>query len=124
MATWHLGWHTLLSKYLHSKCGQDPVLDAVLCKLHGAIPESRQTLAHGASVAVAAQHRLTVDALFRTEGTSGTPSWLPPWLAPLSFKGQFMSSVEAAASSQEQFGQVRHLALTDSKAAQGAKALW
>ncbi len=40
-------------KCLHSQCGQDPVLETVLHKLHGAAQESRQTLAYGASVAIA-----------------------------------------------------------------------
>ncbi len=43
VVTWHLRLHvTLLSKYLHSKCGQDPVLKVVCKKIHGAIRESRQ----------------------------------------------------------------------------------
>ncbi len=44
MVTWRLGLHTtLLSKYLHSKFGQEPVMEAVCKKLHGAIQVSRQT---------------------------------------------------------------------------------
>ncbi len=63
MATWLLRLcTTLLSKCVHSKCGQDPVLEAVSEKLHGAIQESRQTSARSASVAIAAQCRLVVDA--------------------------------------------------------------
>ncbi len=63
MVTWHIEWHsTLFSKYLYSKCCQHPVLETVICRLHGAIQESCQTLACCASVAIAAQHCLVVDA--------------------------------------------------------------
>ncbi len=63
MATWHLRLHdTLLSRCLHGKCGQDPVLEAVCKELHSAIQESRQTSARGASVSIATQRRLVVDA--------------------------------------------------------------
>ncbi len=63
MVTWRLRLHaTLLSKYVHSRCGQDAVLEAVCKKFHGAIREYHQTSARGVSVAIAAQRRLVVNA--------------------------------------------------------------
>ncbi len=61
-------------------------MNAVLCKLHGAIQQSRQTSVHVASVAIVAQCCLAVDtsaSLDHNVGTSGPRSWMPPLLAPL-----------------------------------------
>ncbi len=124
MATWRLGLHaTLLSKYVYSKCGQDPVLEAVCKKLHGAIRESRQTSARGASVAIAAQRRLVVDAsAFRDCRDLRSSLLATPFVGSSLFGGQFMSSVEAATRSQEQLSQARRLASAGSRAAQGSQA--
>ena len=115
MTTWHLGLHaTMLSKYLHSKCCHDLVLEAVCKKFHGAIRKSRQTYA-GASVAVAAQCRLIVDvSAFRDCRDLWSSLLATPFVGSFLFAEQFMS-VEAATHSQE----ARRLASASSRAAQG-----
>ncbi len=63
MATWQLGWHMMVMiNYLYDHCQADPVLKAVCNHLHGAIRESRQTSAQAASVAIAAQRRMILNA--------------------------------------------------------------
>ncbi len=63
MASWRLGWHmTVMINYLYNHCQADPVLKAVCNSLHGAIRESCLTSAQAASVAIASQRRMTLDA--------------------------------------------------------------
>ncbi len=83
MATWCLGWYaTLLSKYLCSNCCQDPVLEAaVICKLHGAIQESCQTSARGASVAILVEcHLVVVASAFYGLGELGSLLLATPFI--------------------------------------------
>ncbi len=63
MAFWQLGWHmAVLINCLYNHCQADPVLKAVCNHLHGAIRESRLTSAQAASVAIAAQRSIILDA--------------------------------------------------------------
>ncbi len=95
----YLRWHaTLLFKYLHSKCGQDPVLKAVLCKFHSAIQESGQTLAHGLPDVIEAQRRLVINASAVRDCSVFTPG--DPFVSIPLFKGRCMSSVEVARSAR------------------------
>ncbi len=91
MATWRLGWHmTVLINYLYNHCQDDPVLKAVCNHLHGAIRESRQTSAQVASVAIATQRRMILDAsVFRDCRPSGPLSCLPPLEPPRSLVDNF-----------------------------------
>ncbi len=89
-------------------CQDDPVLKAVCNHLHGAIRESRQTSAHAASVAIAAQRRMILDAsAFRDCRPPRATLLSTPFVGSLLFGGQFQSSVEEATRSQEKFTQVR-----------------
>ncbi len=63
MATWQLEWHmTVMINYLYNHCQADPVLKAVCSHLYGAIRESRLTSSQVASVAIAAQRCMILDA--------------------------------------------------------------
>ncbi len=53
---------TVMINYLYNHCQADPALKAVCNHLHGAIRESCQTSAQAASVAIAAQCRMILDA--------------------------------------------------------------
>ncbi len=57
-----VSWMACNLEYLYSKCCQDPVIEAVICELHGAIQESHQILACGALVVIVAQHHLAASA--------------------------------------------------------------
>ncbi len=123
MVTWHLGLHaTLLSKKVHNKCIEGPVLEAVCKKLHGVIGEPPQTSACGALVAIVDQCGLVVASAFRDCRDIWSSLLVTPFIGSSLFDGQFMSSVEAAMRSQEQLSQARGLALVGSRAAQGALA--
>ena len=117
MATWHLRWHMkVLSQYLHSKCRGDPVLSAVSSRLHSAVQESRQTSAQGASVAIAAQHRMVLDASpFRDSRTLRSMLLATPYVGNSLFGGQFPKAVEEATRSLEQSSQVKRLASSGSR---------
>ncbi len=119
LVTWRLGWYAiLLSNYLRSKCGQDPVLEGVFCKLHGAIRESHQISARGTSVAIGVQCRLVVNtSTFRDCSDLQSSLLATPFVGSSLFGGQFMFSEEAAMHSQEQLSQVRCLASAGSRSA-------
>ncbi len=121
MATWQLGSHmTVLINYLYDHCQGDPVLKAVCNHLHGAIRESHQTSAQAASVAIAAQGHMILDAsLFRDCTPLRATLLSTPFVGSSLFGGQFQSSLEEATSSQEKLTQVRLLASSGSRAAQG-----
>lgn len=66
---------TVLVHYLYNRCCDDPIFVVIICKLHGASPiypgpyiigvvmtRSDQTSAGGASLAIAAQCHLVLDA--------------------------------------------------------------
>ncbi len=53
---------TVMINYLYNHCHVDPVIKTVCNHLHGAIRESHQTSAQAASVAIAAQCRMILDA--------------------------------------------------------------
>ena len=104
----------MVSKYLHSKSGQEPVLEAVLCKLHDAIREPHQTSAHSASVAVVAQRHLVVDPLAYQDcrnlwssllaivaSSLSLPPSLPPSPLPLSLSLSLSQAPKAPQQSQE-----------------------
>ncbi len=58
-----LGWHIeVMVNYLYNHRQADPVLKAVCNHLHGAIRESCQTSAQAASVAIAVQCHMILDA--------------------------------------------------------------
>ncbi len=121
MATWRLGWHMMVMiNYLYNHCQSDPVLKAVCNHLHGAIQESRVTSSQGASVAIAAQRRMILDASsFRDCRPLRATLLSTPFVGSSLFGGQFQSSVEEATRSQEKLTQVRRLASSGSRAAQG-----
>ncbi len=121
MATWRLGWHmTVMINFLYNHCQDDPVLKAVCNHLHGAIRESRLTSAQAASVAIAAQRRMILDAsAFRDCRPLRATLFATPYVGTSLFGGQFQSSVEEATRSQEKLTQVRRLASSGSRAAQG-----
>ncbi len=116
----------VLINYLYSHCQDDPVFKAVCNHLHGAIRESRQTAsvasasAQAASVAIAAQRRMILDAsAFRDCRPLRAILLSTPFVGSSLFGGQFQSSVEKAMRSQEKLTQVRQLASAGSRAAQG-----
>ena len=121
MATWRLGWHvTVMINYLYSHCQTDPVLKAVCNHLHGAIRESRQTSAQAASVAIASQRHMILDAsAFQDCRPLRATLLFTPFVGSSLFGGQYQSSVEEATRSQEKLSQVRRLASVCSRAAQG-----
>ncbi len=111
MATWWLGWHmTVLINYMYNHCQGDPVLKAVCNYLHGAIQESRLTSAQGASVAIAAQCRMILDAsAFQDCQPLRATLLSTPFVGSSLFGGQFQSLFEEATRSQEKLTQVRQL---------------
>ncbi len=121
MATWRLGWHmTVMINYLYNHCQDDPVLKAVCNHLHGAIRESRMTSSQAASVAIAAQRRMILDAsAFRDCRPLRATLLSTPFVGSSLFGGQFQSSVKEATHSQENLTQVRRLASSGSRATQG-----
>ncbi len=76
---------------------QDPVLEAVLCKLHGAIREFHQTSGHGASVAIVAQGHLVVDT---SDFRDCRDLWSSPLATSFISSSLFEGQVEAMARSQ------------------------
>ncbi len=121
MATWRLGWHmTVMVNYLYNHCQADPVLKAVCNLLHGAIRESRMTSSQVASMAIAVQCRMILDAsTFRDCRPLRATLLSTPFVGSSLFGGQFQSSVGEAMSSKETLTQVRRLASSGSLAAQG-----
>ena len=96
VVTWQLGWHMMVMiSYLYNHCQADPVLKAVCNHLHGAIRESHQTSAQGASVAIAAQRCMILDApTFRDCRPFRVTLQSTPFVGSSLFGGQFQSSVE------------------------------
>ncbi len=93
---------TVLSHFLHTKCKGDPVLSAVSSRLHSAAQEFRQTSAQGASVAIAAQRRMVLDASpFRDSQTLRSTLLATPYVGNSLFGGLFPKAVEEAARSLE-----------------------
>ncbi len=121
MATWRLGWHmTVMINYLYNHCQGDPVLKAVCNHLHGAIQEFCVTSSQAASVAIAAQRRMILDAsAFRDCRPLRATLLSTPFVGSSLFGGQFQSSVEEATHSQEKLTQVRRIASSGSRATQG-----
>ncbi len=125
MASSCLDWHmTVMINYLYtiigSHCQADPILKAPCNHLHGAIRESRLTSAQAASVAIAAQCHMILDAsTFRDCGPLRATLLFIPFVGSSLFGGQFQPSVEEATHSQEKLSQVRQLAMYGSWPAQG-----
>ncbi len=124
MATRRLGWHmTVLINYLYNHCQGDPVLKALCNHLHGAIQESLQTSAQAASVAIAAERRMILNAsAFQDCRPLKATLLSTPFVGSSLFGGQFQSSFEEATHSQEKLTQVRQLASAGSRAAEGTSA--
>ncbi len=86
----------------------------------GSIRESRHTSAQAASVAIAAQRHMILDAsAFRDCWPLRATLLSTPFVGSSLFGGQFQSSVEEATCSQEKLSQVRWLLSAGSRAAQG-----
>ncbi len=115
----------LIFSYFFNKCQDYPVFKAVCCQMHGATQEFHQTLAQAATVAVAAQCHMALDASAFRDCHPLRVMLLPTILVGTSiFGGQFLSSnEEEVMRSQEQLNQVRRLASADSRAAQGSSFL-
>ncbi len=101
MATWRLGWHmTVLINYLYNYCQGGPVLKAVCNHLHRAIRESPLTSAQVASVAIAAQRCMILNAsTFRDCKPLRATLLSTPFVGSSLFGGQFQSSVKEATCS-------------------------
>ncbi len=93
MASWWLGWHmAVLINYLYNLCQADPILKAVCNHLHGAIQESCLTSGQAASVGIAAQRRMILDAsAFRDCRPLRTTLCPPPSWVPRSLEDNFSS---------------------------------
>ena len=106
-------WMAVMINFLYNHCQDDPVLKAVCNHLHGAIRESRMTSAQAASVAIAAQRRMILDAsAFRDCRPLRATLLSTPFVGSSLFGGQFQSSVE-------KLTQVKQLASSGSRVAQG-----